>query len=82
LAALERLFRPPPSLDQLEVERLARWLSFEEIEAGQQALEAFDGDPLRALEAADPVFSILIEVARSRRDGAPVPPLFVSEAQA
>ena len=53
-----------------------RQLSFGEIERGQQALEAYGGDPLAAVQAGDPVMISLIAVARARRAGASVPELF------
>jgi hypothetical protein len=51
-------------------------LSFEEIEAGQAALEPFAGDPVAALDARDPVMTALIAVARARAAGHDIRPLF------
>jgi hypothetical protein len=75
LTRLEKRFRPRLP-DRAELERLAMHLSFEEIEAGQAALEAYGDDPLRVLEAADPVMTALIAVARARAAGHHIRPMF------
>jgi hypothetical protein len=75
LAALETRKRPL-SADQAELARLPRDLSFAEIEAGQRALEAYGGDPVRAFEHADPVMTALVAAGRARRQGTKIGPLF------
>ena len=69
VGALEQLPRPLPA-DQAELWRsIPRHLTFEEIVAGQQALERYRGDPVRALEADDQLFGALVAIARARRQG-------------
>ena len=53
-----------------------RALTFAELCAGQQAIEAYDGDPARALRASDPVMVALVAVSRARAAGQRVPELF------
>ena len=48
---------------------IPRHLTFEELERGQAALEAFGGDPLPAFLAGDPTVCTLVAVARARRQG-------------
>jgi IS5 family transposase len=58
----------PPGQGELWL--LPRWLTFDEIEAGQRALVRYRGDPGLALDAGDPVFSYIVDLARSRREAA------------
>jgi hypothetical protein len=64
------------SAEAPELDSLPRHLTFAEIEAGQRALEAYGGDPVRALEAGDPVMTALVSAARARRQGLAIGPLF------
>ena len=77
LRVLERRLgeQRPPAGEELWRD-VPRALTFAEICAGQQALEAHGGDPARALRAGDPVMTILVEVARARAAGRIVPELF------
>jgi hypothetical protein len=75
LDALERRTLTLPA-DRAELYDLAKFLEFDEICAGQRALEAFGGDPVAALEAGDPVMTALVAAARARRLGAEIGPLF------
>ena len=76
LRAIEARRGEPPGERELWCD-VPRALSFAELCAGQQALEAYDGDPARALRAGDPVMVALVAVARARAAGATVPELFV-----
>jgi hypothetical protein len=62
LRLLEAEIKP----DLPDVWRLARHLTFEEIERGQDALRAYGGDPERALKAGNRVFTALVATARAR----------------
>ena len=66
LAALEALLKPlPPGEHELR-HVLPMFLTFDEICAGQHALEPFGDDPVAAIEANDPVMVALVAVARLR----------------
>ena len=75
VVSLEAWRRSQPSPAERELWRdVPRQLSFGEICAGQQALEAYAGDPFAAVLAGDPVVCALVAVARARRGGVPMPP--------
>ena len=69
-------FGPLPAPHIAELADMPKLLTFAEIEAGQRALERFDGDALAAIEAGDALFTLLLVTARARDAGLQVPELF------
>ena len=60
LARLEQQLRPLPAPHIAELADMPKLLTFAEIEAGQRALQRFDGDALAAIEAGDALFTLLL----------------------